>query len=129
MSNHKDLKVFQQSMDLVTEIYRITKSFPDEEKYGLTSQIRRAAISVPSNIAEGSARKSSKEYIQFLYHSLGSAVEVETQLELSKRLGFIDNIEIICKTNKEIIYMLTGLIKSLNKKGQGARDKGQGTRD
>ena len=116
MSGHKDLKVYQKAMDLVTEIYQITKSFPVEEKYGLTSQIRRAAISIPSNIAEGSARKSTKEYIQFLYHSLGSAAEIETQLDLSKRLEFIDNIELINKTNNEIIYMLTGLIKSLKSK-------------
>jgi len=116
MSGHKDLKVYQKAMDLVTEIYQVTKSFPVEEKYGLTSQIRRAAISIPSNIAEGSARKSTKEYIQFLYHSLGSAAEIETQLDLSKRLEFIDNIEPINKSNSEIIYMLTGLIKSLKSK-------------
>ncbi len=116
MSGHKELKVYQKAMDLVTQIYQVTKSFPAEEKYGLTSQIRRAAISIPSNIAEGSARKSTKEYIQFLYHSLGSAAEIETQLDLSKRLGFIDNIEPINKSNSEIIYMLTGLIKSLKHK-------------
>ena len=110
--NHKDLEVYKESMEMVTLIYKITKEFPAEEKYGLTSQIRRAAISIPSNIAEGSARKSTKEYIQFLYHSLGSAAEVETQLELSKRLGFIGNIETINKTNSEIIYMLTGLINN-----------------
>ena len=116
MSSHKELKVYQQAMNLVTEIYQLTKSFPVEEKYGLTSQIRRAAISIPSNIAEGAARKNTKEYIQFLYHSLGSAAEIETQLDLSKRLGFIDNIETINNNNSEIIYMLTGLIKSLKRK-------------
>jgi four helix bundle protein len=116
MSNHKELKVYQKAMDLVTEIYQMTKLFPPEEKYGLTSQVRRASISVPSNIAEGAARKNTKEYIQFLYYSLGSAAEIETQLEISKRLGFIDDIEKINKNNNEIIYMLTGLIKSLSSK-------------
>lgn len=114
--NHKDLKVYASSMRLAKEIYKLTVDFPTEEKYGLISQLRRAAISVPSNIAEGAARKNTKEYIHFLYYSLGSAAEIETQLELSKRLGFIDDIETINKTNNEIIYMLTGLIKSLSSK-------------
>lgn len=116
MSSHKELKVYQKAMDLVTEIYQLTKFFPPEEKYGLTSQIRRASISIPSNIAEGAARKNTKEYIQFLYYSLGSSAEIETQLELSKRLGFIDDIQTISNNNNEIIYMLTGLIKSLSSK-------------
>ena len=72
-------------MDFVSSIYKITKDFPDDEKFGLTSQMRRAAISIPSNIAEGAARKNTKEYIQFLYYSLGSASEIETQLDLAER--------------------------------------------
>ena len=103
-------------MDFVTEIYRLTNLFPSEEKFGLTSQLRRAAISIPSNIAEGAARKNTKEYIQFLYISLGSSSEIETQLDLAKRLGFVENIESLNNTNNEIIYMLTGLIKSLTNK-------------
>ena len=103
-------------MDFVTEIYRLTNLFPSEEKFGLTSQMRRAAISIPSNMAEGAARKNTKEYIQFIYISLGSSSEIETQLELAKRLGFVEDIESLNNTNNEIIYMLTGLIKSLTNK-------------
>jgi len=117
--NHKDLKVYTSSMLLAKEIYKLTVDFPTEEKYGLISQLRRAAVSVPSNIAEGSARKNTKELIQFLYHSLGSAVEIETQLELSLSLELITNNESydsVYSLNREVIYMLTGLIKSLKNK-------------
>lgn len=103
-------------MDFVTEIYRLTNLFPSEEKFGLTSQMRRAAISIPSNIADGAARKNTKEYVQFLYYSLGSLSEIETQLDLAKRLGFVENIESLNNANNEIIYMPTGLIKSLTNK-------------
>ena len=77
--NHKDLDVWKKSMDLVEAVYALTKSFPDDERFGLTNQIQRAAVSVPSNIAEGSARKSDKELIQFIYIALGSLSEIETQ--------------------------------------------------
>ena len=80
LKTHKDLDVYQNSMELVTDIYHMTKFFPREEQYGLTSQIRRSAVSVPSNIAEGAARKSKPEFIQFLYIALGSLSELETQL-------------------------------------------------
>jgi four helix bundle protein len=86
MKNHKDLDVWVKSMDLVTDIYRATKTFPKDEMYGLTNQIRRAVISIPCNIAEGASRNSKKEFIQFLYVSLGSASELETQLLISERL-------------------------------------------
>jgi four helix bundle protein len=76
--DHKDLDVWKRSMDLVVKVYQITKLFPDTEKYGLTSQMRRAAVSIPSNIAEGAARKGDKEFIQFLYISIGSLSELET---------------------------------------------------
>ena len=117
--NHKDLKVYASSMRLAKEIYKLTVDFPTEEKYGLISQLRRAAVSVPSNIAEGSARKNTKELIQFLYHSLGSAVEIETQLELSLSLELVTSNELyksVISLNREVIYMLTGLIKSLKNK-------------
>ena len=84
MKSHQDLTVYQKAIDLVVNIYSLSKSFPSEEKFGLTSQIRRSAISVPSNIAEGAAKKSKKEFSRFLYFSLGSLAELETQIEISK---------------------------------------------
>ena len=87
--SHKDLQVWQEAMVLVTEIYRLSENFPESEKFGLTSQIRRSAISIPSNIAEGFARKGNKELIQFLYISIGSLSELETQYEIAKNLNYI----------------------------------------
>ena len=113
MKTHKDLKLWKNSMDFVERIYKITISFPKEEKYGLTSQLRRAAISVPSNIAEGAARKSKKEFTNFLYIGLGSLTEVETQLILSERLGYIDCNNGILKPLEELRAMFLGLIKYL----------------
>lgn len=115
MKTHKDLDVWKEAMTLVKGIYRLTADFPKEETYGLVSQIRRAAVSIPSNIAEGAARNSNKEFIQFLYISLGSLAELETQLLLSKELGFLENEEIdgsIVRIRK----MLLGLIKHLRGK-------------
>jgi four helix bundle protein len=89
VKSHRDLLVWQQSMELVIMIYAITKQFPKEEQYGLTTQIRRAAVSMPSNITEGHARDYLKEYLQFLSMSLGSLAEVQTQLFIAKRLAYI----------------------------------------
>ena len=88
--NFKDLRVWQQSIDLVKNVYRVTQNFPKEEIYGLTSQIRRAAVSIPSNIAEGQARKSHAEFKKFLTYSSGSAAELETQLVIARELEFLD---------------------------------------
>ena len=85
IKTHKDLDVWKKSMDLVEEVYRFTQGFPGSEQYGLINQIRRCAISVPSNIAEGSARNTSKETTQFCYISLGSLAELETQLLIAER--------------------------------------------
>ncbi|MDH4472846.1 MAG: four helix bundle protein [Fluviicola sp.] len=109
---HQELEVWKRSFDFVKSSYRITAKFPDDEKFGLISQIRRAAVSVPVNIAEGAARKSKKEFVQFLHISLGSASELDTLLMLSNDLNFIDRITFE-KMNSElhIIYkMLRGLI-------------------
>ena len=84
IATHKDLAVWKKSMDLVTDVYELTSKFPREEQFGLTNQMRRSAVSVPSNIAEGAARNSTKEFIQFLYYSLSSLSELETQLLISK---------------------------------------------
>ena len=110
MKTHKDLKVWKKSLDLVENVYVSTKSFPKEEVYGLTSQIRRAAISIPSNIAEGAARNSKKEFVQFLYVALGSISELETQHIIAERLGYIKS-DIISGQIEEISKMLTSLIK------------------
>lgn len=82
INSHKDLKVWQESMALVENIYQITKSFPSNEQFGLVAQMRRCAISIPSNIAEGAGRKGSKEFVRFLYISMGSLSELETQFEI-----------------------------------------------
>ena len=89
INSFRDLRVWQSGMDLVTQIYRLTQSFPREEQYGLTSQMRRAAVSVPSNIAEGHARESSKEYLNHLSIVQGSLAELQTQIEIAARLDFV----------------------------------------
>ncbi|WP_455592173.1 four helix bundle protein [Bacteroides sp.] len=112
MRNHKDLIVWQKSMELVKKLYQVTQCFPKEEAYGITSQMRRAAISIPSNIAEGYGRGHDRELIQFLYISLGSASELETQLIISNDIHYLpDNSyqELSC-LNNEIILMLSSLI-------------------
>ena len=113
LKSHKDLDVWKRSMHLVDSIYKVTKSFPNDELYGLTNQMRRAAISIPSNIAEGAARNSKNEFIQFLYISLGSLSELETQTIIANRLGYLtnpnnllDDIEIIRKLINGLIYAL-----------------------
>ena len=113
--SYRDLIAWQKAMDLVEDVYKLTKSFPDDEKYGLTSQIKRAAVSIPSNIAEGQTRNSKKEFIHFLSIARGSKAEVETQLELAQRLGFSNKNEIenIIKKCNEVGKILTGLMKSL----------------
>jgi four helix bundle protein len=113
IKSHKDLKVWQESMTLVTQIYKISEDFPKHEIYGLSSQIRRAAVSIPSNIAEGAGRKGENEFTRFLYIALGSLSELETQLEISHRLGYIKDIEVINNSIYFIRNMLANLIKSL----------------
>jgi len=91
MNTHHKLDAWKRSIQLVTDVYLTTQTFPAEERFGLTSQIRRCAVSVPSNIAEGAARKNSNEYAHFLRISLGSLSELETQLIISNHLGYIDH--------------------------------------
>jgi four helix bundle protein len=113
LQTHKDLKVWQESKDLVTHIYTLTSKFPKEEIYSITVQIKRAAISIPSNIAEGAARDSNKEYIHFLYIALGSVAELDTQLLIAKDLNFLNEKEFneISEKLDNIGKMLSGLIK------------------
>jgi four helix bundle protein len=116
LQSHKDLNVWKKSMEFVQNIYRITREFPKEEQYGLSAQMRRSAISIPSNIAEGAARNSKKEFKQFLYISLGSAAEIETQLEIAEGLGYISNGKSLQTNIMEIRKMLMGLISFVAKK-------------
>jgi len=116
---HRDLDVWKNGIELVKKIYILTKDFPKEEIYTLTSQIRRSAISIPSNIAEGAARNSKKEFIQFLYIALGSAAELETQLIVAKELGYIKDLNIFDDFEKLKIQLI-GLIKYLKNKEKTA---------
>lgn len=115
MKTHKDLEVWKKSIDFVTHIYGVTKEYPKDELFGLVSQIRRAAVSIPSNIAEGATRKGKTEFRHFLYIAMASASEIETQLIISGNLEYISKesqIVLIDELNT-ISRMLQGLIKSI----------------
>jgi len=120
MAHHKDLKVWQSSVELVSNIYSLSNQFPKDELYGLTSQMRRAALSIPSNIAEGCARNHDKELLQFLYIALGSFSELETQVIVAKNIGYIKEIDFNQLTEKlaDIGKLLVGLINSVKNKNK-----------
>jgi len=120
LKNYKELQVWQKAYQVCLEIYRLTKSFPQDERYGLTSQIRRAAVSVPSNIAEGYGRKTTNEYIQALYIAYGSTCEIETQALLAGDLGYIEDAELqkLLTDIGDLERMLKGLLNSLKTKVQ-----------
>jgi four helix bundle protein len=115
----RDLRVWQQSMDLTMRIYQTTRSYPKEETYGLASQMRRAAVSVPSNIAEGNSREHLKEYLNHLSMAQGSLAEIETQTELARRLNYIPQDEfqalheMICSTGKQLRELRRSLSRRL----------------
>lgn len=116
IKSHRDLIVWQKAMDLTVEIYQVTKTFPREETYGLTSQIRRASASVPANIAEGQGRRFGREFQQFLAHSRGSLLELDTHLELAFRVSYLNeeqyqNLRYKCE---EVGRILNGLMRSLD---------------
>ena len=114
-NSYKDLLVWQKSMDLVVEVYALTEKFPKSEAYGLVSQMQRAAVAIPSNIAEGQKRGHKKEFVQFLYISYGSGAELETQVEICKRRGKLKDLNYTAiESNLEIIMkMLNSLIGSI----------------
>ena len=116
MKSHRDLDVWKKSIGLVSEIYLLTKKFPPDELYGLTSQMRRAAVSVPSNIAEGAARGSSKEFSRFLSISLGSLAEMETQLLIAENLNYLPPDISVSQEIERIRKLLHGLSNSVNGK-------------
>jgi four helix bundle protein len=111
LRGYRDLRAWQQAMGLVTEIYRVTRTFPKEELYGLVSQIRRAAVSIPSNLAEGHGRNSRNEFRQFIGQARGSLLEVETQLEIAKNLGYVkaEVADALMEQAEAVGKMLTGL--------------------
>lgn len=106
MNNYKELKIWQKSMDLVEKVYALTLLFPNEEKYGLISQIQRSAVSIPSNISEGAGRNSDKEFKNFLGIANGSINELSTQLELSIRVGYVEEDNLV-----EILELITQIQK------------------
>ena len=117
MNSFRELKVWQKAMILVTNIYTITSKFPQNEQFGLTSQIRRSSVSIPSNIAEGFGRNTKNEFVRFSRISIGSLFELQTQLEISKNLEFISLEEFnkMLFESIEIEKMLKALIKSIKK--------------
>ena len=113
--HHKDLEAWKKSIELVKDVYSITKNFPSNEQFGLVSQMRRAAVSIPSNLAEGAARFSDKESIRFIEISLGSLAELETQIIIAKELNFIKENQVLLEKIKAVSALLIGLRKYLNK--------------
>ena len=120
---HHELIVWQESVDLVKEIYDLTANFPKEEIYSLTNQIRRSAISVPSNIAEGAARATDKEFINFLSISRGSLSELETQIIIASKIGYINNTEQMMKKIDKIFALINGLINSIKMRDNAPRSE------
>jgi four helix bundle protein len=118
VKDYRELIVWQKAMDLVEQIYSITKQFPREELYGLTSQIRRASVSIPSNIAEGQARRTTKDFLHFLAVSYGSLKEVETQILIAERLDYIQKSGILrsLELTTEVAQHISGLVNSLERK-------------
>ena len=115
IKSYQDLVVWQRSVELVKEVYLLTKDFPKSETYSLVDQMKRSAISVPSNIAEGHARQHSGEFRQFLFIALGSLAELETQLIIANKLGYLEQnqLRLLLKQTDEIGKMLRGLVKKI----------------
>lgn len=118
--SYRDLVVWQKAMDLVTTTYRATAGFPKDELFGLTSQLRRAAVSIPSNIAEGQGRLSEKEFRYFLGQARGSLMEVETQLQIAENLGYLQKEQTspLLQSCAEVGRILNGLLASVSKQAE-----------
>jgi four helix bundle protein len=125
--NHRDLIVWQKAIELVNAVYDISESWPKAEVYGLTSQIRRACVSIPSNIAEGNGRTTTPDYLRFLDHSFGSLMEVDTQLHIARHRGYIkgDAERQLEGRITEIAKMLNGLIASLKRRQSESGERGR----
>lgn len=118
MSTFRNLLIWQKSMTLTTQIYQLTSTFPKEEIYGLTSQIRRCSVSIPSNIAEGYGRESDKEFLRFLNISIGSLFEMQTQLEIAKNIAYIneDLFNNLYENSREVERMIVSFIKKIKER-------------
>lgn len=118
MRNYRNLKAFELADELVFMVYKITKTFPKDELFGLTSQLRRAAVSIPSNIVEGASRDTESEFLRFLDMSYGSASELDYQISLAYRLGYIEEIPYseLREKSTETAKVINGLIRSIRKK-------------
>ncbi len=125
IKSYKDLQVWNKAMDLTTMVYDALKTFPPKEEYGLSSQMRRSSVSIPSNIAEGYGRNSTLDYCRFLQIALGSAYELETQVELTHRLNYIDNetTQMLAAQLSEVGRMLNSMINKI----KPDKDKSQNT--
>jgi four helix bundle protein len=117
-SSFQDLRIWQESIDLAVEIYRATSTFPRHETYGLVSQMRRAPVSVPSNIAEGKGHRSDPEFVRFLFHARGSLLEVQTQLLIARRLQYLsaEAADELCHSSDSIARGLNALINKFHPK-------------
>ena len=113
MKSFRELEVWRASMDLVEQVYGLVAEFPREEKYALSDQLRRAAVSIPSNIAEGFGRETHKDFAHFIAQARGSLYEVDTQVELAKRCGFVTDTDGVCETIGKISKMLSSLLRHL----------------
>lgn len=120
--SYRDLRVWQQAMELAVQVYRLTEKFPKHELYGLTGQIRRAAISIPSNIAEGKGRRTDRDFSSFLFRARGSLLELETQVQLARRLEYFSEQDAaaLLKNTAAVGSALTGLINSLRESAEAA---------
>jgi four helix bundle protein len=118
MKTHKDLDVWRIAVELAIDVYKVTRSFPREEQFGLSAQMRRSAVSIASNIAEGAARQTSKEFAQFLHMAAGSTSELDTQIEITRGIGIgvAADLQRLQNTEARVARMLQGLIKSVHEK-------------
>lgn len=116
MRDHRDLIVWQKGMALAVDIYAVTAAFPRSEQFGLTSQIRRAAVSVVSNIAEGSGRRTTKDFYAFMHVTRGSLAELETQLILAHRVGLLENTTKLARDVEEVGKLVNGVLRALERK-------------
>ncbi len=119
MKSHKDLDVWKEAIELAKTVYLVTQDYPKEEMFGLVSQMRRAGVSIASNIAEGAARQGNKEFLQFLYIAIGSASELDTQIEISKTtsMGDKEKLSEAQESVNRVARMIQGLIRSIKQKG------------